>query len=66
MTRLFIAMIGAWLSLGVLAHSATAQSPLPQRTMDWQALAERIVAQLQLEPGEDRRAWCRAREYVLV
>jgi hypothetical protein len=52
MTRLFIAMIGAWLSLGVLAHSATAQSPLPQRTMDWQALAERIVAQLQLEPGE--------------
>lgn len=32
--------------------SADAQSPYPQRTMDYKALAERIVEQLQLEPGE--------------
>ncbi|MCU0759557.1 MAG: aminopeptidase [Steroidobacteraceae bacterium] len=31
---------------------AAGQPALPQRTMQWQALAARIVAQLQLEPGE--------------
>jgi hypothetical protein len=35
------------------AHAqAASQGALPQRTMQWQALAARIVAQLQLEPGE--------------
>lgn len=35
------------------AHAQSAGQPaLPQRTMQWQALAARIVAQLQLEPGE--------------
>ena len=29
-----------------------AQTSFPQRTMQWQALAQRIVDQLQLEPGE--------------
>jgi hypothetical protein len=32
--------------------TAYAQSVLPQRTIDYKALAERIVEQLQLEPGE--------------
>jgi hypothetical protein len=31
---------------------ASGQPALPQRTMQWQALAARIVAQLQLQPGE--------------
>ncbi len=31
---------------------AFAQAPLPQRTMHWEALAQRIVDQLALEPGE--------------
>ncbi len=31
---------------------ASGQPALPQRTMQWQALAARIVQQLQLEPGE--------------
>lgn len=35
-----------------LALTAHAQSVLPQRTIDYKALAERIVEQLQLEPGE--------------
>ena len=40
------------LLLLVTYSAANAQSSLPQRTMDWQALAQRIVDQLQLEPGE--------------
>ncbi len=35
-----------------IAGNSAAQNPLPQHSMQWQALAERIVAQLQLEPGE--------------
>ena len=35
-----------WLS------TANAQAPLPQHTMQWEALAQRIVDQLALEPGE--------------
>ena len=34
------------------AAASDAQNPLPQRTMQWQAMAQRIVDQLQLEPGE--------------
>lgn len=40
------------LMTAMLPFAATAQSPYPQRTMDYKALAERIVEQLQLEPGE--------------
>ncbi|MBT4739590.1 MAG: aminopeptidase [Rhodospirillaceae bacterium] len=46
---LFCVCIGVGAALPPLAH---AQSSLPQHTMDWQALAQRIVDQLQLEPGE--------------
>jgi len=36
----------------LIAGAAFAQKPLPQQSMQWRALAERIVDQLQLEPGE--------------
>jgi hypothetical protein len=36
----------------LVAGAAFAQNPLPQQSMQWRALAERIVEQLQLEPGE--------------
>ncbi len=43
----------ALLVVSAPAHAqASGQPVLPQRTMQWQALAERIVQQLQLEPGE--------------
>lgn len=35
-----------------VADLAVAQNPLPQRTIQYQALAERVVAQMKLEPGE--------------
>ncbi len=38
--------------LALLAGSAWAQSNLPQHTMDYKALAQQVVDQLQLEPGE--------------
>lgn len=39
--------------VGAPVHAqASGQPALPQRTMQWQALAARIVQQLQLEPGE--------------
>ena len=56
-----VAAMFAWLLVLVLeplvagapAHAqASGQPALPQRTMQWQALAARIVQQLQLEPGE--------------
>jgi len=43
----------AALVAGAPVHAqASGQPALPQRTMQWQALAARIVQQLQLEPGE--------------
>lgn len=45
------ALVVALLSLGGLT-SAQSSSPPPQFTMDWEALAARIVQQLALEPGE--------------
>lgn len=51
MRRAATGLLTALIGVGVI-FGAHAQSPLPQRTMQWQALAERIVEQLQLEPGE--------------
>ena len=39
-------------NFAIYPASAKAQTVLPQRTMQWESLAERIVEQLQLEPGE--------------
>ncbi|MEE4184386.1 MAG: aminopeptidase [Gammaproteobacteria bacterium] len=53
--RLLRAAAGLWLVGAVLAAPLPARADpnaLPVHTMQWQALAERIVAQLQLEPGE--------------
>jgi len=50
MTRMIAAVL-----LGALLTSASARAQnqvLPQRTIQYQAIAERIVAQLQLQPGE--------------
>jgi len=46
--------IYVWAALWLMAWSgqALAQSELPQHTIDYQAVAERIVEQLALEPGE--------------
>ncbi len=53
MTRVFIALTCLLLGLGPIgAVPAAAQSGLPQHSMNWPALAQRIVDQLQLEPGE--------------
>jgi hypothetical protein len=49
MRVLAIFLICVWFGTGSQVH---AQSSLPMRSMDWRALAERIVEQLQLEPGE--------------
>jgi hypothetical protein len=38
--------------LFLTSSTSFAQSPRPQFTMDWQAIAEQIVQQLSLEPGE--------------
>ncbi len=48
--RSIVALIS--ITLMLTSSPAWAQSALPQRTMKWQALAERVVEQLQLEPGE--------------
>lgn len=48
---LVLLMLGQVVAVPVLAQAA-GQPVLPQRTMQWPALAARIVAQLQLEPGE--------------
>lgn len=42
----------AGLALGALPALAAAQEPAPRLTLDWPALAERIVRQLAPEPGE--------------
>lgn len=42
--------MGLWIS--IFTQAAFAQAPLPQHTIDYKAIAERIVEQLQLEPGE--------------
>ncbi len=51
MRRIATGLLTTLVGVGVI-FGTHAQSPLPQRTMQWQALAERIVEQLQLEPGE--------------
>jgi len=40
------------LALALLADRAAAQTAPPQLTLEWSALAERIVGQLALQPGE--------------
>ena len=49
--RVAAALMALLFSAEVLPQ-ASGQPVLPQRTMQWQALAARIVQQLQLEPGE--------------
>ena len=48
MSRFLLALAALFFT----APFAAAQNALPQRTIHYQALAERVVAQLQLEPGE--------------
>jgi hypothetical protein len=50
MTRFVLMLMGCWAISG--SSSVLAQTGLPQHSMNWPALAQRIVDQLQLEPGE--------------
>lgn len=55
MTRLAalaLAAFAAACAVSPVRAQSSGQPALPQRTMQWPALAARIVAQLQLEPGE--------------
>jgi hypothetical protein len=47
-----VATVAAFVAAGTAVGQSSGQPALPQRTMQWPALAARIVAQLQLEPGE--------------
>jgi hypothetical protein len=51
-SRKFVLFIMALCLITLSVETVSAQRALPQRTMKWEALAERLVDQLQLEPGE--------------
>ncbi len=43
---------GALVAALIVVTSTARAQPLPQLTLDWQAIADRLVAQLAVQPGE--------------